>query len=68
MPSLLVVPNFMATKDEVFTLELTAVSGGREPFDYDATPLPTGLSFVESSLTITGTPTQVEVDPGYFLR
>ena len=60
MPSLQVVPNFMATKDEVFTLELTAVSGGREPFDYDATPLPTGLSFVESSLTITGTPTQVE--------
>ncbi len=61
MPSLQVVPNFMATKDEVFTLELTAVSGGREPFDYDATPLPTGLSLVESSLTITGTPTQVEV-------
>ncbi|MYC21957.1 MAG: SH3 domain-containing protein [Caldilineaceae bacterium SB0662_bin_25] len=61
MPSLRVVPNFMATKDEVFTLELTAVSGGKEPFDYDATPLPTGLSFVESSLTITGTPTQVEV-------
>ena len=60
MPSLQVVPNFMATKDEVFTLELTAVSGGREPFDYDATPLPTGLSFVESSLTITGTPTQVQ--------
>ena len=61
MPSLQVVPNFMATKDEVFTLELTAVSGGREPFDYDATPLPSGLSFVEASLTITGTPTQVEV-------
>ena len=61
MPSLQVVPNFMATKDEVFTLELTTVSGGKEPFDYDATPLPTGLSFVESSLTITGTPTQVEV-------
>ena len=60
MPSLQVVPSIMATKDEVFTLELTAVSGGREPFDYDATPLPTGLSFVESSLTITGTPTQVE--------
>ena len=60
MPSLQVVPNFMATKDEVFTLELTAVSGGREPFDYDATPLPTGLSFVESSLKITGTPTQVQ--------
>ena len=61
MPALQVVPNFMATKDEVFTLELTAVSGGREPFDYDATPLPSGLSFVEASLTITGTPTQVEV-------
>ena len=60
MPSLQVVPNFMATKGEVFTLELTAVSGGREPFDYDATPLPTGLSFVESSLKITGTPTQVQ--------
>ena len=60
MPSLQAVKDFMATKDDVFTLALTAVSGGRAPFDYDATPLPTGLSFVESSLTITGTPTVIE--------
>ena len=50
----------MATKDEVFTLELTEVSGGKEPFGYTVTGLPTGLSFVESSLTIAGTPTLVE--------
>ena len=60
MPSLQAVQDFMATKDALFTLPLTAVSGGRAPFDYDATPLPTGLSFVESSLTITGTPTVIE--------
>ncbi len=60
MPSLVAVNDIMAPKDEAFTLVLTAVSGGRAPFDYDATPLPTGLSFVESSLTITGTPTVIE--------
>ena len=60
MPSLQAVQDFMATKDALFKLPLTAVSGGRAPFDYDATPLPTGLSFVESSLTITGTPTVIE--------
>ena len=61
LPSLREVADVMATKDEVFTLVLTAVSGGKEPFDYTVTSLPTGLSFVESSLTITGTPTQVQV-------
>ena len=60
LPSLSEVADVMATKDEVFTLILTAVSGGREPFTYTVTGLPTGLSFVESSLTIAGTPTLVE--------
>ena len=65
LPSLREVADVMATKDEVFTLVLTAVSGGKEPFDYTVTGLPTGLptglSFEESSLTITGTPTQIQV-------
>ena len=66
LPSLVAVNDFMATKDEVFTLPLTAVSGGKQPFDYDATPLPTGLTFVEASLTITGTPTVIqEIDVTY---
>ena len=61
LPSLLEVSDLMATKDELFPLVLTAVSGGREPFDYSVTDLPTGLLFQESTLTISGTPTQVEV-------
>ena len=61
LPSLREVPDIMATKDEGFTLVLSAVSGGKEPFDYDVTGLPTGLSFVESTLTIAGTPTQIQV-------
>ena len=61
LPSLSEVADIMATKDEVFTLVLTAVSGGKEPFTYTVTGLPTGLSFDKPSLTITGTPTQVQV-------
>ena len=61
LPSLREVPDIMATKDEGFRLVLSAVSGGKEPFDYDVTGLPTGLSFVESTLTIAGTPTQIQV-------
>ena len=64
LPSLREVADVMATKDEVFTLVLTAVSGGKEPFDYTVTGLPdglpTGLSFDEPSLTIAGTPTQIQ--------
>ena len=60
MPSLTEVSNITATKDELFTLELTEVSGGRAPFDYEVSDLPTGLSFVEASLTIAGTPTVIE--------
>ena len=61
LPSLREVADVMATKDEVYTLELTAVSGGKEPFTYTVTGLPTGLSFDKPSLTIIGTPTQVQV-------
>ena len=64
LPSLREVADVMATKDEVFTLVLTAVSGGKEPFTYTVTGLPdglpTGLSFDEPSLTIAGTPTQIQ--------
>ena len=61
LPSLREVADVMATKDEVFTLVLTAVSGGKEPFTYTVTGLPTGLSFDKPSLTIIGTPTQIQV-------
>ena len=61
LPSLSEVADIMATKDEVFTLVLTAVSGGKEPFTYTVTGLPTGLSFDKPSLTIIGTPTQIQV-------
>ena len=61
LPSLPEVADFMATKDEVFTLVLTAVSGGKEPFTYTVTGLPTGLPFDKPSLTIIGTPTQIQV-------
>ena len=59
-PTLRDVDNVMATKDAVFTLVLHAVDGGRGDFEYTASPLPDGLSFVESSRTITGTPTTVQ--------
>ncbi len=59
-PTLRDVDNVMATKDAVFTLELPAVEGGRGDFEYTASPLPDGLSFVESTRTITGTPTTVQ--------
>ena len=61
LPTLSEVADVMATKDEVFTLVLTAVSGGKEPFTYTVTGLPTGLSFDKPSLTIIGTPTQIQV-------
>ena len=60
LPSLPEVADVMATKDEVFTLVLTA-RGGKEPFTYTVTGLPTGLSFDKPSLTIIGTPTQIQV-------
>ncbi len=60
LPALAAIQNVTATEDEVFTLVLTAVSGGRGPFEFEATPLPTGLTFVTSTLTITGTPTVIQ--------
>ena len=65
-PSLPDVSDVMATKDAVFTLDLPDVDGGRGPFDFTASPRPAGLDFIESSRTITGTPTTVEeVDVTY---
>ena len=60
VPTLPAVSNVMATQDAVFTLELPAVLGGRGDFEYTANPLPDGLTFVESTRTITGTPTTVQ--------
>ena len=65
-PALADVPDVMATKDAVFTLDLPEVEGGRGPFDFTASPRPAGLDFIESSRIITGTPTTVEeVDVTY---
>ncbi|MDE0070779.1 MAG: putative Ig domain-containing protein [Caldilineaceae bacterium] len=65
-PSLTDVSDVMATKDAVFTLDLPDVEGGRRPFNFTASPRPAGLDFIESSRTITGTPTTVEeVDVTY---
>ena len=65
-PSLADVSDVMATKDAVFTLDLPDVEGGRGPFNFTASPRPAGLDFIESSRTITGTPTTIEeVDVTY---
>ena len=53
-PSLANVSDVMASQNALFTLKLPEVEGGRGPFVYTASPRPAGLSFVESSPTITG--------------
>ena len=51
---------FSATVGELFTQQLPAASAGTPPYAYRATNLPAGLSFVELTRTITGTPTLAE--------
>ena len=51
---------FSATVGELLTQQLPAASGGTTPYAYMVTALPSGLSFVERTRTITGTPTMAE--------
>ena len=57
MPSAPSVDNFTAKQNSPFTQQLLAGSGGDGTLSYAATPLPVGLSFDDSSLIISGTPT-----------
>ena len=64
MPSLIDVSDISIMQGDLYTLVLPEVTGGRSPFDYSVTALPsglpTGLQFIELTRTITGTPTTVE--------
>ena len=64
MPSLIDVSDISIMQGDLYTLVLPEATGGRPQFDYSATALPsglpTGLEFIESKRTITGTPTTVE--------
>ena len=57
MPTLEAISDTDAKLTKVFTLQLPAGSGGDGDLEYDGTGLPDGLTFVDSSRTITGTPT-----------
>ena len=64
MPSLIDVSDISIMQGDLYTLVLPEATGGRPQFDYSVTALPsglpTGLQFIESTRTITGTPTTVE--------
>ena len=64
MPSLIDVSDILIMQGDLYTVVLPEATGGRSPFDYSVTALPsglpTGLQFIESTRTITGTPTTVE--------
>ena len=64
MPSLIDVSDISIMQGDLYTLVLPEATGGRPQFDYSVTALPsglpTGLDFIESKRTITGTPTTVE--------
>ncbi len=61
LPALPSISDTSGMKDDLFTLTLPAATGGRPPLTYTVTGLPAGVDFIESSLVITGTPTQVEI-------
>ena len=56
-PALGTVPAYNAKVGDLFTQDLIAATGGDGDIGYTADPLPAGLVFIESSRTITGTPT-----------
>ena len=60
MPSLIDVSDIPIMQGELYTVVLPEATGGRPQFVYSASPLPTGLQFITSTRTITGTPTSVE--------
>ena len=61
LPDLPGISDQSGMKDELFTLQLPAATGGRAPLRYAVTGLPSELQFNTSTLVITGTPAQVEV-------
>jgi uncharacterized protein YgiM (DUF1202 family) len=60
MPSLVDVSDLSFMQGELYTVVLPEATGGRPQFVYSASPLPTGLKFITSTRTITGTPTAIE--------
>ena len=60
MPSLIDVSDMPLMQGDLYTVVLPEATGGRPQFVYSASPLPTGLQFITSTRTITGTPTSVE--------
>ena len=51
------ISGISARKGSLFSRQLPVGSGGDAPLSYSATNLPTGLSFITATRTITGTPT-----------
>ncbi|MCY3900775.1 MAG: putative Ig domain-containing protein [Caldilineaceae bacterium] len=51
------ISGISARKGSLFTRQLPEGTGGDAPLSYNATNLPTGLTFITTTRTITGTPT-----------
>ena len=60
MPTLPTVSGYTGRVGSPFNKVLPAATGGDPPLSYTATDLPTGLSFITSTRTIQGTPTEAE--------
>ena len=60
MPELSSISGYSARVDSPFSQQLPAATGGDSPLSYTATNLPTGLTFITTTRTISGTPTTVE--------
>ena len=60
MPSLTDVSDKSIMQEVLYTVVLPEATGGRPQFGYTVSGLPTGLQFITSTRTITGTPTTVE--------
>ena len=60
LPELPSIPGYAARVDSPFSQQLPEATGGDTPLSYTATDLPTGLTFITSTRTISGTPTEVE--------
>ena len=59
-PTLSTISGYTARVGSPFSEVLPAASGGDAPLEYSVTGLPAGLSFIETTRTITGTPTTEE--------
>ena len=60
MPALPSISGYTGRVGSPFSQLLPAATSGDSPLSYTATNLPTGLSFITSTRTIQGTPTEVE--------